>query len=95
MKTIEIYKASGLGQNIVESFEILIDKECPSFVVLATQEDLYDLQAKRLSTALSASLPQAVLDRVIGHLMLERASLFIMSIGKNLDIQITTSAKER
>jgi len=70
MKTIKLCKAGPFGNvKKVDSVEIIIMDEIPSFDSLDTAEKFYTEQAKKLADALFESLPQGTLDRMFYALM--------------------------
>jgi len=80
MKTIKIFKAQCIVRDEpIESLTIVFDEEVPEDKrPLGEYEKLYDFEAEHLVDALTSVMPQGVLDRVIGKLMLKRASLFVV-----------------
>lgn len=89
MKTIKIFKAQRIVRSEpIESLTIVFDEELPEDKrSLGEYEKLYDFEADHLVDALTSVLSQGVLDRVIGKLMLKRASLFVIPM-------VTTNGKE-
>ena len=83
MKAIQVCKANGWSKDFpVESLTIVIDRSVPECVTLDEYASFYDNQAEHLVEALSDHLPQGVLDRVLGKLMLKRASLFKIPMSR-------------
>lgn len=83
MKTIQICKARSVIESMpVESATLIIDQEVPECATLDEYATFYDNEADRLVKALGNHLPQGLLDRVLGKLMLKRASLFVIPMFK-------------
>lgn len=77
MKTIQICKARGWSESFpIESLTIVFDQAVPECETLDEYAAFYNNEADRLVEALGNHLPQGLLDRVLGKLMLERAKLF-------------------
>jgi len=76
MITIELSKASPLGKTEVEGRTIIIDRPTPEFPSLEVARISYETQAAILAQALTDSLPQGTLDRLLIALMERCASLY-------------------
>lgn len=76
MKTIELHTASPLGKTDVKRVRILICEVVPDLPSLDAARSLYDAEASLLAAALTDSLPQGTLDRLLIALMERCASLY-------------------
>ena len=79
MKTVYLHKAQAVtSRSAVESVTLVFDDEIPDTLTLKQYERLYDEQAEQLVALLTSVMAQGVLDRVLGKLMLRRASMFVV-----------------
>ena len=79
MKTVPLHKAQPVARREpVESVTLVFDEEIPDALSFKEYERLYDEQAEQLAAALTAVMPQGVLDRLLGKLMLRRASMLVI-----------------
>ena len=76
MKKIRMYTASPLGETGVEGVTIVLDLAVPELGSLDEARSLYESQATLLAVALTDSLPQGTLDRLLICLMERCASLY-------------------
>lgn len=76
MKTLKLYKADSLTIEEVPNRRIQIDSDLPAYVSLEKTEKCFELQALYLEDALYNSLPQAVYDRLIIHMMKRKVSSY-------------------
>ena len=79
MNTIHFTKAATVtvGGREIESMTLVFDTEQYPYPSLDEWETRADAEGKLLANHLLATLPQGVADRMIGHLMLLRSSLFV------------------
>jgi len=57
MKTIEVYKAQPIGDQVIESVTLLLHDDVPHQSSLEESKDIYKSEAKKIMKALSV-LPQ-------------------------------------
>ena len=76
MKTLELHTASPLGKAEVEGVTIIISGATLGFPSLDEARSFYNAEAIALATALTDSLPQGTLDRLLIALMERCASLY-------------------
>lgn len=76
MDALILYKADSLLSEKVPSRRIYIESDLPDFSSLEKAEKYFELQALYLEDALRNSLPQAVYDKLIIHMMKRKTSLF-------------------
>ena len=76
MKTIKLHTASPIGRVDIESVTIYIDGAVPELPTLDAARSLYNVESVILATALTDSLPQGTLDRLMIALMERCASLY-------------------
>lgn len=78
MKSAYVHKARPIVKSEpVDSVSIVIDGTLPDFDNLSKAAEFYDNDAQDIADALCASLPQGVLDRVIGHLLERKATTLL------------------
>lgn len=89
MKTVNIFKAQGIGREWDKSYEpiesatIVIDREMPRLHGENTIEEhnqICDKESEALCDILFKTLPGGILDRVVGKMMMRRASSFIVPL---------------
>jgi hypothetical protein len=80
MKYLEIYKAGHVGDHVAESVTIRIHSEMPKVENLDDAERIYQKESDAMANTLCSTLPQGMLDRLIGKLMLHRARFFILPL---------------
>ena len=79
MKTVYLHKAqAAVRSEPVESVTLVFDDTIPDTLSLKEYERLYDEQAEQLVAVLTSVTAQGVLDRMLGKLMLRRASMLII-----------------
>lgn len=81
METINLFKAQRIvSTEPIESLTLIFDREIPDNkdIPLGEYERAFEHQAGLLADALSQILPGGTLDRLIGKLLLKKASLFII-----------------
>lgn len=75
MKTVSIYRAQPIANEVAEQVAIEITDEIPSGDVDSTRKT-FEEQGAALAAALWGSLPGGTLDELIANLLQRRASLF-------------------
>lgn len=76
MDTLFLYKADQTNTEEIPSKTIEISAGLPEFRALEAAENCYELQAFYLEDTLRNSLPQAVYDKLIIHMMKRKVSLY-------------------
>ncbi len=80
MKKIEIFKAQGVGGEEIESAEIVLEHPMPSYDATEIAMNTFDLQAERIANLLFDTLPGGTLDRLIGKLLMRKATSFVVPL---------------
>lgn len=85
VRTFRVYKAEGVGDKTVEDVSIVIDNEIPAIESssLDALEKRYVSDARSIVHALTTSLPQATLRRVVVYLLEGTAGYYRMALGKD------------
>ena len=81
MKILELHTASPLGKAEVEGVTVIISGVTPGFPSLDEARSFYTAEAIALAMALTDSLPQGTLDRLLIALMERCASLYSGKAG--------------
>jgi hypothetical protein len=79
VKTLQVHKAQGFRENGVESVTLILDTEVPNFRELNEYRDFYDAEAEQILEVLK-HLPGGTVDRVIGKLLMLKASLLAIPL---------------
>lgn len=86
MKTISVWKASGIEEDEIESVTLIVNNEVPSFNGYSDYEsiyrDVFDSDAATIVDFLVTTLPQGTVDRVLARLCAKKASLFVIPLEK-------------
>ena len=78
MKILTITKAEPIGDQEINSVEILIGGKTPHLETLENMRTYYARQAQELFQALSGSLPGGTLDQLAALLLMHKASSLII-----------------
>jgi hypothetical protein len=81
---VNIYKAQGHGEEIVEGVIVFIDQELPKQnerTLLSVLDEMFSDQAEKLESALWRSLPGGTYDRLCGLMLKRKASHFVVPLG--------------
>lgn len=83
MKKLYAHKAQGIGKEELESVTIELSTEMPMLPYAEPIErscEIFDRDAQVLMDALCSTLPGGTLDRLIGKLLMKRATAFIVPL---------------
>jgi hypothetical protein len=81
MKTVNIYKAQTIGQQMtVEPLVINISEEFPDFKSIDEHDALFEKEALMLADGLLSTLPGGTIDRLVAELLKRKATSFVVPL---------------
>ena len=83
MKTERIYKAQGISAHEeLESAHIILEQEFPHFADTKESVRNFELDSERIANILCNTLPGGTLDRLIGKLLMRKATQLVVPLFK-------------